>query len=351
MSNLITSVVVCAFNEEKRLKDCLNSIKSQIIASVENTEIIIVDNDSKDETSNIAIKFIQENDNLMIRYFKIEHVPLTSSRNTAISFCQGNYIVFVDADAIVGDGWLKHILKEFNTNTTIVAGSVSNLNTDSLFAEFIYQSHFKCSLDKKPFIGANMAYKKSVFDHTGGFFSATINRGDETLFLQEYTSNNPDKKIGFAKNSIVYNDFPNTFLEWLKQQYTGGREYLNISKFKNKSLIDVLQEILRAINILFLPHLLIHFFVISSPLYFLHFILFLIRNIYKLKHCYCGSRNLFFKGNIFQAIMFFPVTIMGTLSTDCGFVLQAILSFNKVLDKSNAKVSKVINQIKSNKVE
>ena len=55
-------------------------------------------------------------------------------------------------------------------------------------------------------------------------------------------------------------------------------------KINNKSLIDVLQEILRAINILFLPHLLIHFFVISSPLYFLHFILFLIRNIYKLKH-------------------------------------------------------------------
>ena len=345
------SVVVCAFNEEKFLLRCLNSIKSNINNLDKSAEIIIVDNSSFDSTGNIALKFVNENTkDLMIRYLKIAHVPLTSSRNTAISYCKGRFIVFVDADAVVDNDWLENILSEFNENTPIVAGNIANLNSKSYFSDFIYNSHYKCSLESNRLIGANMAFKHSVFESDNGFLSATGNRGDETLFLQEYVKNNPDMEIGFAKNSIVYNDFPNSLKEWLIQQYIGGREYLKISKFNNQSFINFLQEILRVINVFFLPHLFIHFFIISSPLFVFHLALFLLRNIYKVKHFYCGFKNLYNQRKLLLSIFYFPVTLFGALATDMGYVFQAFISFNKEIDKGQANISKVLHEVKSIKL-
>ena len=65
------------------------------------------------------------------------------------------------------------------------------LNTNSFFADFIFNSHYKCSLDVgSKLIGANMAFRSSVFESSGGFYTVTRKRGDETLFFQEYISNN-----------------------------------------------------------------------------------------------------------------------------------------------------------------
>ena len=351
MSSINTSIVICAFNEENCLLNCLQSVRSEIIENSESTELIIVDNESIDSTADIALNFINDNnEELIISYLRIKHVPLTSSRNTAISFCRGSYIIFLDADAIAGQYWLMNLLNQFEDNVSIVAGNVGNLNTNSLFAEFIFNSHYRCSLDAgSRLIGANMAFRSSVFESTGGFYAATSNRGDETLFLQEYISNNPEEVLGYAKNSIVYNDFPNNFAQWIKQQYEGGREYMRISKFNKKSYIMILKDSLRAINILFFAHLFLHIFVISSTLITLHFFLFLIRNFYKIRHFYCGFKRLLNKKNIFQSIMFIPVSFLGTMSTDLGSSIEAIISIGKIIDKSNAKVSLVLDKVNSKK--
>ena len=351
MSFINTSIVICAFNEEKMLLSCLNSIKTNICSQTKVTEIIIVDNNSMDSTSDIALKFIKENNNdLLIRYLKIDHVPLTSSRNTAISYCKGSHIIFVDADALVEKGWLVAILSKFNENTPIVAGNVANLNTKSFFADLIYNSHYKWSKQHNKLIGANMAFKSSVFEFNNGFLGATGNRGDETLFLQEYVKNNPDKEIGFAKESIVYNEFPTSISAWLLQQYNGGSEYFKISKFNNKSFTIFAQEALRIVNTFFIPHLLLHLFIISSPLFIAHVALFLIRNIYKTNQIYSGFKSLCSQSKIFQAFLYIPVTFFGTLATDVGYVFQASISFNKEIDRGSAKISVVLHEVKSIKL-
>jgi len=347
MSSIKSSVVVCAFNEEKRLYECLNSIKSQI--NHLNTEILIVDNDSQDLTSEISKKFINENNNLKIQFLKIKHVPLTSSRNTAISFCRGEFIFFVDADAEVGEGWLDHMINEFDENTSIVAGNISILNTNSFFANFIFYSHFTNSLKQNRFIGANMGFKSSVFEKYGGFFAATKNRGDETLFLQNYMNKNPTESLVFAEKSIVFNEFPENLFVWLDQQYKGGKEYFQILKFGKASKMQKLKQALRPLNILFFPHLLIHYFLVYSPFFGFHLFLFLFRNAYKYKHCFFGAKNLFNRGKIFQSFLFLPVTFLGTFFIDLGYVIKALSSINKTLDQNHANVGEVIENIKSSK--
>ncbi len=49
-NNLLVSVIITARNSERTLNSCLNSIKEQ---SYKNTEIIVVDNNSKDGTKEI----------------------------------------------------------------------------------------------------------------------------------------------------------------------------------------------------------------------------------------------------------------------------------------------------------
>ena len=64
MSSINTSIVICAFNEENCLLNCLQSVRSEIIENSESTELIIVDNESIDSTADIALNFINDNNEL-----------------------------------------------------------------------------------------------------------------------------------------------------------------------------------------------------------------------------------------------------------------------------------------------
>jgi glycosyltransferase involved in cell wall biosynthesis len=54
MNNLLVSVIIPTYNSSRTLEKCLESIKNQ---SYKNIEIIVVDNNSKDNTKEIALKF------------------------------------------------------------------------------------------------------------------------------------------------------------------------------------------------------------------------------------------------------------------------------------------------------
>jgi len=77
------SIIVCAFNEEFRIQNCLKSIGSQIVNNF-NIEALIVDNESSDNTQKICNKFIKENPDTNIRYLRIDHVPLSFVRKTLV---------------------------------------------------------------------------------------------------------------------------------------------------------------------------------------------------------------------------------------------------------------------------
>ena len=74
-------VIVCAYNEEKRLLLCLTSIANSVKASggLHRLKVVCVDNSSTDNTWDIAQKFSA----LPVDYenIKIQHSPLCVSRN------------------------------------------------------------------------------------------------------------------------------------------------------------------------------------------------------------------------------------------------------------------------------
>lgn len=105
------SIVIPTYNSEKYISKCLDSILSQ---SFSNYEIIIIDDDSRDDTKKIISNYKNKNYKKIIFFqFKKNKGP-GEARNKGIKEAKGKYILFVDSDdSLIEDSLLsleKHIL-------------------------------------------------------------------------------------------------------------------------------------------------------------------------------------------------------------------------------------------------
>jgi glycosyltransferase involved in cell wall biosynthesis len=94
MMNPLVSILIPAYNAEKWIA---HTITSALTQTWQNTEIIIVDDGSKDETLAIARSF--ESDN--VKVFTKENQGAAATRNKAFSICKGDYVQWLDADDLL----------------------------------------------------------------------------------------------------------------------------------------------------------------------------------------------------------------------------------------------------------
>lgn len=102
----LLSVVVSAFNEEKTIKECLESVKS--IAD----EIIVIDNSSTDKTSQIAERFTSK------IYLRPNNPMLNINKNFGFSKATCDWILNLDADERVTAELREEIKNEIDQVTT-----------------------------------------------------------------------------------------------------------------------------------------------------------------------------------------------------------------------------------------
>ena len=105
------SVVVSAYNEEKKLEDCLKSVKD--VAS----EIVVIDNTSSDKTSQIAKKYTDK------VFMRENNVMLNVNKNFGFTKVTGKWILNLDADERVTDELSKEILdldENMSTNGLLI---------------------------------------------------------------------------------------------------------------------------------------------------------------------------------------------------------------------------------------
>ena len=91
-SSPLLSVIINCFNGEKYLSECLKSI---LLQTYENYEVIFWDNKSSDNSKNI---FLEIKDKRFKYFTDDNHVSLHSARNKALNFVKGKYISFLDVD-------------------------------------------------------------------------------------------------------------------------------------------------------------------------------------------------------------------------------------------------------------
>ena len=88
------SVIIPAYNAEKYLEQCVESVRTQIY---NNIEIIIVNDGSTDRTAEI-IERLKEKDSRIRTLHKRINEGIGATRNSALELVTGQYILFLDSD-------------------------------------------------------------------------------------------------------------------------------------------------------------------------------------------------------------------------------------------------------------
>lgn len=107
------SVVIPAWNEEKYIEVALDLIAKQTIQPL---EVIVVDNNSTDNTVAIAKK-------KGARVIKETQQGITPARNAGFNAAKGDIIARTDADTHVPPNWLETMIEIFDSNPDIVGVS------------------------------------------------------------------------------------------------------------------------------------------------------------------------------------------------------------------------------------
>lgn len=96
MNKYKTSVIVPVYNAEKHLHKCINSLLNQ---SLNEIEIILVNDGSQDTSGQICDYYAKSNDNITVVH--IDNSGPAKARNTGIKIAKGEYLAFCDSDDYV----------------------------------------------------------------------------------------------------------------------------------------------------------------------------------------------------------------------------------------------------------
>ena len=99
MDNPLISVIIPAYNMADYLPDTIQSVLDQ---SYKNTEIIVIDDGSTDNTQEVIKRFKQD-----VSYYYQDNSGPSASRNRGLEIAKGKYVAFLDAD----DLWLPNKLE------------------------------------------------------------------------------------------------------------------------------------------------------------------------------------------------------------------------------------------------
>lgn len=219
------SVIVCAFNEERFILDCLYSLVS-LNYPKDSYEILVIENDSQDSTYEIVKEYInsQINNPLLIRALRKKHGGLSESRNVGIIESNFPYLAFTDADAIADKNWLSELNTVFQKGAAITGGRIMLWNSKNSVSKFMHTArHHQCfDLDKplETFIGCNMAMSKKLLKKYKGFLENFTSRGDDTSFIHKIDLNKY-RYIG-ASDAIVFHWRPENFLQYFISEWKSG---------------------------------------------------------------------------------------------------------------------------------
>ena len=103
--NNLLSIIILTHNNEDCINTCLNSINKYI--PFKDTEIILVDNNSTDNTLNILKQFKNKTKFNTKIIFNKKNMGVSSGRNIGLKQSSGNYILFLDSDTYFIDDSIK----------------------------------------------------------------------------------------------------------------------------------------------------------------------------------------------------------------------------------------------------
>lgn len=212
------SIIVPVHNGEKHIKECIDSLLS-IDYPKEHLEIIVVDNNSTDNTASIVKKY-------PVIYLFEKKIGSYNARNNGIKNSRGDIVAFTDVDCVVHKNWIKYLVKIFEKDEKIggVGGNIVSMGSENLVSRYTDEKKFfsqeSNTSGNRPFIiTANAAYRRNVLIQAGLFDEKFYSSADVDI---SWRIKNLGYKIKYEPKAIVYHKHRETLRGLFKQFFKYG---------------------------------------------------------------------------------------------------------------------------------
>jgi cellulose synthase/poly-beta-1,6-N-acetylglucosamine synthase-like glycosyltransferase len=218
----LVSLIVPAYNEEKSIGRCIESLLNQVYTG--KTEIIVVNDGSKDRTAEIAAGY------------PVKLLDLKKNRgkanalNEAIAIAKGSILVFTDGDSYVEKNAVSRIVQHFATHSDIsmIAGNVLiNKSTKGIIARaltYCQMIEYRLDQDIRRYLqglngqviicpGALTAVRREVYNVTKYSDRTVVEDADFS-----FTVLSKSLKAARIEDANVYTNAPDTITAWYKQR-------------------------------------------------------------------------------------------------------------------------------------
>ena len=212
------SVVVCAYNAEATLDECL---RHTCRLDYPGLEIIVVDDGSTDATAEIAASH-------PVQLLSIPHAGLSVARNEGMKAARGEIVAYLDSDAYPTPEWPYFLALAFDDPSVGGAGGPNvPPRDDPSGAQRVAHApggpvHVLVSDDRAEHVpGCNMAFWKVVLEEVGGFDPIYTSAGDDVDLCWKVLDRSWD--LGFHPAALVWHHRRGGLRSYLRQQRGYGR--------------------------------------------------------------------------------------------------------------------------------
>lgn len=190
------SVVICTYNREQYIYECLSRVAKNTVK--DGWEIVLVNNNSTDNTAAECERFVKDYMPKNYRYFVETQQGLSFARNRGIAEAHGDWLVFLDDDAMVEPDYIANLQKNLKEHSEAKAfgGSIEPFFEGEAPAwlspwTMIFVSAIDLGNAVVPFknkqypIGANMGISRAAIERVGVFNTALGRVGNNLLGGEE----------------------------------------------------------------------------------------------------------------------------------------------------------------------
>lgn len=242
------SIIICTYNREALLKNCLDALIEQLPEFAQTTEVIVVDNNCDDGTAEMVRRL--GNVHPWLKYVKEEKQGLSNARNCGADHAQGEYLCYLDDDGKPSERYLSNLHEVLLTQRPDIAGGpiypyYTTPRPEWFKDEFEIRRHAtvsafskKCSVSGGNYvIRAELLRKLGMFSPNFGMVGNKTRLGDEKAILLKYRADTPADKqsVYYSQECFIYHHVPSYKMRYryfVKRGYFSGRALVQL---KNES--------------------------------------------------------------------------------------------------------------------
>ncbi|HDR1453421.1 TPA: glycosyltransferase family 2 protein, partial [Pasteurella multocida] len=234
----LVSVLICAYNVEKYIEECINAVINQ---TYKNLEIIVVNDGSSDSTLS-KLHSLSEKDSRIKIINNSKNLGFISSLNIGIEYVSGDYVARTDADDITKPDWIEKILGCLEKEKHIIAmgsyiqvlseqGNGSNLSNYYEDGQIWknpteHKDIFEQMLFRNPIHNNSMVVRSSVFNQYGLRFDSSYKHTEDYKFWLDvsrlgYLANYPEPLVYYRfhsnQTSSLHNEYQNLMAKKIRR--------------------------------------------------------------------------------------------------------------------------------------